>query len=313
MEKDIIDIKEPKAVLKDINEILDVLHNGFIALAMDYNYYVDSVIFQGNEGKERIYQLRDNVIYRFKAAKFHLVLIMRERQIIERRFTEILNKDPNALNHYDSGRFEREQNEMMSIYDSIIFHLSSAFDYLAMLINYNFSKKKGEPLKWIQLAKSCRDNTNKYSTMLFAKTIDDCDRNFISNFNAYRTELIHRQSSESFARVFWKHNDYKTKFKFIVSKKLQKKFKKIVNVDSKNTISFLTYKLLINSLLVTCEILIDVGKEFKENHTVAENIKRGAMAIGFFDPNSKTMKSISEGYWPGIIKGFNKLSKKHSE
>lgn len=275
-QEEIVDIENPQQTFEEIDKMYQLLTQGFMAFALDYSHYIESVFLQKGGEKHRIFELRDSVMYRFKSAKFHLLLLLRQRNLISRRFEEMLKENPRVFSGFIMGNphFEFAQDEIMAIYDSIIFHLSSSFDYLSILINYNFGKQKENPLKWIQLAKSCRDEKNEYFSKSFAKKVDEVDRKFISKFNEYRTELIHRKNSESYASVIWKLPTGEVNARFICSPKLRKTFKNTIDEKRKNTIAYLSSELILESILVTGEILLAIKDEFRKNYTIAENIKK---------------------------------------
>lgn len=303
-EDEIVDLDDPQKNFEEIDSMYQLLTQGFMAFAMDYNHYIESAYLQEGGEKHRIYELRDSVMYRFKSAIFHLLLLLRQRNLISRKFEGMLKKNPRVFSGFVMGNphFELAQDEIMAIYDSIIFHLSSAFDYLSLLINYNFGKQKENPLKWIQLAKSCRDSKNEYFSKSFARKIDEVDREFISNFNEYRTELIHRQNSESYAFVSWKTQSGEVNARFICSTKLNKTFKNTIDKEKKNTVAYLSSELIVKSILITGEVLLAIKDEFRKNYTIAENIKKGAPATGYFDPETEQLMSVGEGYWKSFEK-----------
>lgn len=300
--EEIIDLTNPQETFEQIDKMYQLLTQGFLAFAMDYNHYIESTFLHKGDEKHRIYELRDSVMYRFKSAKFHLLLLLRQRNLISIRFENMLKEDPRVFSGFFMGNpyFDRAQDEIMAIYDSIIFHLSSSFDYLSILINYNFGKQKENPLKWIQLARSCRDSKSEYFNKSFAEKIDEVDRNFISKFNEYRTELIHRKNSESYALVNWKLPTGEVNARFVCSPKLAKTFKNTIDKEGKNTIAFLSSELILKSILITGEVLLAIKDEFRKNYTIADNIKKGAPAIGYFDPKTKQIMSPGEEYWKGF-------------
>jgi hypothetical protein len=298
MANEIVDLQNPNEALKRIKTLNSGLGYGFDAIAMDYNFYIESTI--GTGGKHPIYEWRDNVRYRFNSAELHLFLLLNHQAVISNHFGNMLQNNPKVFSGFINGNphFERAEDEIMALYDSVIFHLSSSFDYLSMLVNFIFGANKNDKIKWIQLHRSCSDENNEMSKKGFAKEIISAHRSFIAGFNEYRTELIHRKSSASYANVTWELVSGKTSATFVCSDKLKKEFKKIVDKNDTYTIAYLTYKLIEESLLQTSKVLTSIRNEFASMTEIAENVRTGeAPAIFILDKTTGLPQSHSIGYW----------------
>lgn len=188
-------IENPKEYFDEIENLISVVFEGFMALAMDYGYHINNVFGQSDKGKHTIYELRDNIHYRLNSSKLHFYLMLRRKMDIENRFSEMLKKNPAVFNGFIMGNphFDYASDEIMSIYDSVIFHLSSSFDYLAMMLQFIFGKNPQSNLQWITLAKHCYSEVSDFNNRKFKENIKNVDREFVSKFNDYRAELIHRK------------------------------------------------------------------------------------------------------------------------
>jgi hypothetical protein len=60
-DKDVIDIVDSQQAFHITNLRIEALKDGFYALAMDYGFYIENTW----GGKHKIFDLRDNVLYRF--------------------------------------------------------------------------------------------------------------------------------------------------------------------------------------------------------------------------------------------------------
>ena len=199
----IIFIDQPQEKLDEIQSLIKVVYGGFMAVAMDYGYHVNNVFGQSKDGKHEIYELRDNINYRIRSANLHFYLLITRKLEIENRFAKMLKDKPNVFDGYFMGNphFEMASDEIMAIYDSIVFHLSSCFDYLAMLTQFVFGENPQTKLQWITLVKHCHNNKSEFAKRKFAENIKKVNSEFVSKFNDYRAELIHRKKSTSFLRI----------------------------------------------------------------------------------------------------------------
>ena len=57
----IIYIDKPQERIDEIQSLIKVVYEGFMALAMDYGYHINNVFGQSKDGKHEIYELRDSI------------------------------------------------------------------------------------------------------------------------------------------------------------------------------------------------------------------------------------------------------------
>ncbi|WP_343607744.1 hypothetical protein [Chryseobacterium oranimense] len=293
-------IENPKEYFDEIEKLISVVFEGFMALAMDYGYHINNVFGQSDKGKHTIYELRDNIHYRLNSSKLHFYLLLRRKIEIEQKFSEMLEKNPTVFNGFFMGNphFDHASDEIMSIYDSIIFHLSSAFDYLAMMLQFVFGKNPQSNLQWITLAKHCYSEVSDFNNKKFKENIKNVDREFVSKFNDYRAELIHRKKSSSFANVSWKLLSGEIDTKFICSEKIKSSFKKILDKEKNYCITYITYLLIKQTVLNIGIVLEGVEREFKENYNPHSPIlNNGGFQIISMNPETKYAESPSNDYW----------------
>ena len=240
MKEKIIYIDNPQESLDNIQKLISVVHEGFMAIAMDYGYHINNVFGQTKDGKHEIYELRDSINYRIRSANLHFYLLLVRKLEIEHRFEKMLKENPTVFNGFIMGNphFEMASDEIMALYDSIVFHLSSCFDYLAMLTQFVFGKNPESKLQWITLVKHCHNSESEFAKRKFIKNVKTVDADFVSKFNDYRAELIHRKKSTSYANVSWQLNSGKVITKFQCSEKIKINLKKIIDKDLNYCVSY---------------------------------------------------------------------------
>lgn len=304
----IIFIDQPQEKLDEIQSLIKVVYGGFMALAMDYGYHVNNVFGQSKDGKHEIYELRDNINYRIRSANLHFYLLITRKLEIENRFAKMLKDKPNVFDGYFMGNphFEMASDEIMAIYDSIVFHLSSCFDYLAMLTQFVFGENPQTKLQWITLVKHCHNNKSEFAKRKFAENIKKVNSEFVSKFNDYRAELIHRKKSTSFANLTWELNSGKVTTQFKCSEKIKSNLKKIINKDLEYCISYASFELIKQTLLKISDVLNGMHDEFRENYNEhSPKMNNGGFQIISMNPETKFAESPALGYWKKFMEYKN--------
>lgn len=304
----LISIEDPNEKFREIDQLIKTIFNGFMAVAMDYGYHVNNIHGSSDEGKNNIYELRDNMRYRLDSSKLHFYLLLRRKFEIEKKFEEMLKKDPKVFSGFVSGNphFELAADEMMGIYDSIIFHLSSSFDYLAMLIQFVFGENPEKKLQWITLAKLCYSKNSEYQKRVFKENVKTVNREFVSKFNDYRAELIHRKKSTSYANVTWELNSGKVETHFVSSDKIKRSLKKIIDKEQEYCITYVSYQAIKQTILNIANVLEGINEEFRTNyHPNSPVMNKGGFQIVNMSEGSPLAESPSLSYWKNFMKYKN--------
>lgn len=304
----IIFIEKPQEKLDEIQSLIGVVYEGFMALAMDYGYHVNNVFGQSQDGKHEIYELRDNINYRIRSANLHFYLLITRKLEIENRFAKMLKDKPTIFDGYFMGNphFEIASDEIMAIYDSIVFHLSSCFDYLAMLTQFVFGENPQTKLQWITLVKHCHNNKSEFADRKFADNIKKVNSEFVSKFNDYRAELIHRKKSTSFANLTWELNSGKVTTQFKCSEKIKSNLKKVIDKDLEYCISYASFEIIKQTLLKISYVLNGMHDEFRENYNEhSPKMNNGGFQIISMNPDTKFAESPALDYWKKFMEYKN--------
>lgn len=304
----IIFIEKPQEKLDEIQSLIGVVYEGFMALAMDYGYHVNNVFGQSKDGKHEIYELRDNINYRIRSANLHFYLLITRKLEIENRFAKMLKDKPTIFDGYFMGNphFEIASDEIMAIYDSIVFHLSSCFDYLAMLTQFVFGENPQTKLQWITLVKHCHNNKSEFADRKFADNIKKVNSEFVSKFNDYRAELIHRKKSTSFANLTWELNSGKVTTQFKCSEKIKSNLKKVIDKDLEYCISYASFEIIKQTLLKISYVLNGMHDEFRENYNEhSPKMNNGGFQIISMNPDTKFAESPALDYWKKFMEYKN--------
>jgi hypothetical protein len=297
-EKEIIDLTDIGKTIKATDDKLQALREGFFGLAMDYGFHIENTF----GGKHRIFELRDNVIYRFFSSLFHCQLLVREHHFIAESLTNLFNKDPQKILgavYPKNPHFEYAEKQVSSIFDSIVFHLSSVYDYMSILIHFISIKDRDQTPKWMQICRSARDSKNELSKREVARVIDSVDREFAIKLYDHRSELLHRSADITEHSFQLKLATGKFHCRFICTPQIRKTFKLFGESNKDYTVSFFSFWLVNKTAETIAELLIALKKDIEKNsafpyHTFKDGSKPFIMAV---DPITHRPQSPSSENW----------------
>ncbi len=288
----------PLKDLPNINEAFEALHKEmnyldkrFMAIAMDYNFYIGN-----SSNQDYIYELRDNISYRLFCANLHLELLIRQHNIIESRFERIYKEDPHKINTdiYPSNPiFDDAEKEISAIFDSLIYHLVSIFDYLGTLTNFICGEKKQETMSWTRLANSVRKEDNHFYKTSIAGLVSQIDNDFVKKLYDHRSHLIHRKAEINRSHIKYTLVEGRFNVSYVSTNSLNKQFS-IFRKESKEfalTIKYVAFWLSKKSILEISNILFALSKELELNRSPNH------FGRGMLDETTKRLIPASENYW----------------
>jgi hypothetical protein len=283
--KPIKDIDEISKELNQLNNQFSSIYKKMIALAMDYKTYVDT-----NVKDNDIYDLRDNMLYRLNAAKFHLEILTGFTSNTDLELTAYYRNSPDQLrlNMY----FENRVNQISYLSDSLIFHLVSGFDYMGNLVEYICGNSKKKKLMWTQLAKSVRDKNNRYHKLTIADAVDQLDREFVGKLYDHRSYIIHTTKDKNAATFSIQVMEAKCETHIFSSQKFNNQFKELKSLSANFnlTIEYVLFWLINKSVHSFIEILFSL-KNYME---INKKVKIPFMVL--HGPNNEILP-ISGPYW----------------
>jgi hypothetical protein len=303
--KILLDIEDRNKTFQAIAQRLEILNEGFRALYADYMHHID-VKF----GKDEIFKMKENIDFRLFSSKFHLELLLRQHFTIEKRIQEIYQKDPRkVLNEvYPSHPlFDHCEREVTSIFDSIVFHLASVYDYLSALINFICNKKDKSITKWSQLCKSCRDKGNLYSNKKIATIIVFENDNFIEKLYKYRSRLIHEKSDVHPISITLSFASGKTRVKFYTNESIIKLFKSLKEKSNTHdiTISYTSEWLIHKTVDSVVSILFALKDEMESMSTFPNHIGDSDFIILSHNPVTGFAEPVSKQMWSNLKAKIN--------
>jgi len=280
-----LDIQNPNKLLKDLDQKFLRLHNRFLAVAMDYKYYINP-----NISDHEIYKLRDNVIFRLESARFHFELLLNHHNFIESNIREIHTSQHSILNGGPELQIYQMQasKEIYSLFDSLVYHLCSNFDYLFRLINFIHGQTElGQP-KWNLFKSDKNKKRNVYCSKELIYALDILDEKFVYPLIKHRSFLIHNEYAVGGLLIVL--NDLKTRF--LVTDTLKDHFPELTKEfgEQEMSINFAAKWLIDKTFETITEVLFEVRDDIKRN-------RKNVQPIFFSLGKNNTMQSSSVHYW----------------
>jgi hypothetical protein len=147
----------------------------------------------GELKNEMLENLIRSIMHRYYGIHYHLELLVDEHEASIR----LLNKNPRNVSQFHSAPSVLQSTTMdqFSLFDSLIFHTLSLFDYNSSLIEYICGGKKEPKKKWTSICKASRDKKNNtFSQLKIASLILEINNEWLDKLYNYRSQVIHYKS-----------------------------------------------------------------------------------------------------------------------
>jgi hypothetical protein len=286
--KPIKDIEDYKVEMQLIDKKFDSFYYNMLAVAMDYNSYIDPRI-----KNDSIYKIRDNIIFRLNGAKYHFEILNNIIANLDSELTAVHRKVHQKGNLFGPDIiFDQRILQVSYLSDSFFFHLGSGFDYMSTLVEFVYSHNKDAELKWTQLARASRDERNPFNKTSIATTIDLLDREFIGKLYDHRSHLIHSKIDRSPSSFTINILEANCKAQIFSSQKFNRNFKELKIIAKERNIT-IRYSLLwvFHKSLSSLNTILFSLKEYMENNKKTDKLHM------FIEGPNKEILPVSTKYW----------------
>jgi hypothetical protein len=300
--KDFLDITNREADYDLIIEETWRAEAGFRAIALMYDDHSSD-----KNSYDNILVLKDNIKYRLFSATHQYLVFLKEMRGAEVYLQELYQQNPNYLTAFPMGNpyFEKIEVELSSIFDNIIFQVSSMFDYLSHISCYILFKNKSKTFYWSKLAKAARGEDNEFANVEMKKIIDSIDRRFVGKLYDYRSRLLHNKRDQHHFSGTTTLDNFQFHLTFVPSDLALKHFKIIFNdipSDKSVTLTFLASWLIKRTFVEIEQILDGLAIEIRKNSNFHKNLwhpKKGDNALLFItaNPNTRKIEPVSDNLW----------------
>ncbi|MDF3026915.1 MAG: hypothetical protein K0S23_1222 [Fluviicola sp.] len=257
---------------------------------------------------DNVFRLKDNIEYRLMAATHQYLVFLRELALSERTLHERYMENPNSLYEVVPGRnpyLIKVETELSSIFDSIVFHLSSVFDYLSHSVCYMYFTNKEKTVYWTKLAKTVRGEfKDKFD---FSLALDEMDRRFVGRLYDYRSRLLHNTRDKHRFDVYVQNNDSSVRLKIASSDSVMKHFtlaKENIVEGQEITLTYLASWLLRRTFIEIEHLLDAIKIDIQKNSHFQKNVREpkpqfgdSLFTIAIAEPGTPFLRPVSDGIW----------------
>jgi hypothetical protein len=305
MESKIIDITSEEDVLRTSDKYIKALDSGIHAIVLDFGFHIKNTLLQ-----DRVFDLRNNISYRLASSRFHFHLLFNHLNAIRHKH-EKLNY-AGGIHESPEWHLEMDKRQLSYILDSIIFHITSIYDYSAILVYYILSRKSDTP-SWNKLesySRASSDIFSKEETISVKEMVKTVHNDFVRHLYDYRSDIIHRTSDIIKAGYSWNlANNKKTLF-FTCSLMQKNSFKKLGDKSLQYSILYFVQFLIFETIESIRKIVYELRIYMENNSKIEDVIKQGGLVLGYADPITKSMKSPGIIFWKEFDKVFKPPEKK---
>jgi hypothetical protein len=179
-----LDVTDINISFEEIRKEIAHITDRMTGLGLEFINKIDGNLF--SENNKRFMNLRNSIQYRLSSILFHFTQLLD----IQIRFQERIDEDP-----YDKEKSIKWMilggEQQYALFDSIVFHIVSLFDYLACLINYSCSGKYESKLKWNSIIKTSHDQNSFLANSKLRTILQKWNNEFVDTLYNHRSDLIH--------------------------------------------------------------------------------------------------------------------------
>lgn len=181
--EEIIDIVDFECEIEYLVKLSNSIDSNFQAMVFDYMNKISRKF-----GESPITDTRSNILFRIQSIMYFTKLMWVE----EKSLLSFINENDHIDQNQRSTMSEILVFNQKAIFDSILYHLGSLYDYYAMMTGFIYF---GKGLKWNGLIKSAHDKKNSKIGNKQGSLLIDSHREFVNSLFEHRSFLIHNSVS----------------------------------------------------------------------------------------------------------------------
>ena len=298
--KEILDIDDRNEMFRKISDGIKSLNKAFRALNADYSYHLEPTF-----GKDhRILRMREDIDFRLFSSQFHLELLLRQHYFAEERISEEYKKNPKkvlAKVYPSHPLFDYCEKEVTAIFESIVFHLASVYDFVSTIISFICNNKNESISKWSNLQRACRQKESLKNKDI-SKIILDEHNKFVNPLYKYRSGLIHDKTDLHPIELNLKLGTGKADVRFFINSNLTKNFFELKKLSkAKNiTISYTSSWLIDKTIDSLIRILFGVKNEIEKSSSFPNHVSDSDIVMIYRDPVTGIGEPVSKRMWKEV-------------
>jgi len=254
--------------INDFNKSFDLLIQNVKKLRILLNTlnfeYINKITGTINIPKNTDYYLiRDSLNFRVDSILFHLRIL----QSIQLNQYNQLNKSKDKQLEMHNHKFEF-LDQQFQLFDSIIFHTISLFDYIGNLTGSICIRKP--KMKWDGIMNSVNDKNNPFSSKDISFILKKINNELVDKLYNFRSELIHYSKAKGGFQ--FRHNLFANDMKLTVFAPIAvcKKFHelKLLSKDNEISINYALFWIVEKTLTSVSKIIEDLLIHIDKNRRI---------------------------------------------
>ena len=173
-------------------ELFKRINQQLTGLGIEYTNKMAGKLFNSSD----YFSLRDSIQYRLKSMMFHLTQLLNINDLLREKVKsgKLNTADLNAI-------VNNNTDHLLALFDSIIFHTVSLFDYVGNLIGFICIGKNKIDLKWNGVINLADNKNHKFSKNDISKHLLEHHYKFVNNLYSHRSDIIHYKMDNSDAQI----------------------------------------------------------------------------------------------------------------
>jgi hypothetical protein len=265
-----------------------------IGLGFDYQNKIS-----GKPANDFFYEIRDSVSYRLSSCEYLFHLLNEHQVQDESDLTQNLSRQqrPGVTQIFGPGMstvLAMASIERPCLFDSIIYHLTSTFDYMGGLTELICGGQGRNRLKWNSLTGKIRDSTSKHAASQVADTIIRGHNDFVNSLYGHRSTLIHDSADIGGFEYIIEDKMARATLHLFATKKFANEFPelKTIATDYRMTLRFAAMFLMTKTIDLLIEILLKLREDIELNRKVPVGKE-----MSFWKNEDGKLVDASTPYW----------------
>lgn len=226
----ILDVADSEERFKSLIQSANRIQDGLVFLGLEYTNKVSGKFISPHN--DNYFRLRDSIFFRLNSVIFHLRLL----RAVQNNHLERLNKAP--FNSVERHRLLYAGiEEQVQLFDSIVFHCISLFDYLGNLIDYICNNKGQMKLKWNGVLRSVNDINNPLSKSPISPVAKQLHAELVDRLYDHRSDIIHYSTDTGGAQSTLSLTTAESSFTVFAPRRITERFAELKQLAEKNKLS----------------------------------------------------------------------------
>ena len=244
-----LDVPDPQIAFREVGRLSKQMHDSLIFLGLEYINKITGTM--KSDANDRFMLLRDSILYRVRTLTYHLGLLQSIKE--------------NQLAHLQKLKFNSSERQMalldgaeqqFGLFDDIVLHSISLFDYVGNLADYVCGTKGRMGLQWNGLVAACRSTDNELSRSPISQFVLNLHEAFVDKLYGHRSQVIHFKSDAGSVQISFSLHTGVSTFTVFAPKKFVKVIEPLSGLTLNNqlTLNYVSFWTVENTIKASSDL-----------------------------------------------------------